>query len=232
MPPAPEHPLAHNPHFVAVLDRLHALSLAQEVAGDARGAHFPTGPDGKLLFEEQLVALDENKCAAMYLILRAMGARRIVEAGTSYGVSLLWILAAVTDTPVPAGSLPSVVYATENEPKKAALAFTHVREAFGGVLPQELSLLEGDLLQTLPNASIVDRSIDCMLLDIWAPLALPTLKIMLPKLRIGAVVFIDNTVCSAARYEDLLNFLRDPANGFITTTLPHSGGFEMCLFTG
>ncbi|KAL8283185.1 hypothetical protein RQP46_005963 [Phenoliferia psychrophenolica] len=170
----------------------------------------------------------------MYLILRAMGAERVVEAGTSYGVSLLWLLAAVTTNAELSGKTGAVVYGTENEPKKAELARGHVREAFGGQIPPQLSLLEGDLLKTLPEANIEDRSIDCLLLDIWAPLSLPTLKIVLPKLRIGAVVFIDNTstVRSAERYEDLLNFVRRPGSGFISSTLPYSGGFEMCIFTG
>ena len=79
MPPPNPHPLASRPQLRAVLDRLHALSLAQETAKGAKGAHFPADADGKLIYEEQLVALDEDKCKAMYLILRTMGARRIVE---------------------------------------------------------------------------------------------------------------------------------------------------------
>lgn len=147
------------------------------------------------------------------------------------------------------GGHPSVVYGTENEPAKAALARSHVLEAFGEV-PEQLSLLEGDLLETLPAADIPDESIDCVLLDIWfvpglegvddvqvltrgcrAPLALPTLKILIPKLRVGAVVFIDNTDSSADRYRDLLAILRSHDSGLISTTLPFSGGFEMCCFT-
>lgn len=157
-----------------------------------------------------------------------------ILAGTSYGISLLWILAAVTanQSVTSSSSLPSLVIGTENEPKKAAHALNHIREAFSGSIPTQLSLLEGDLLQTLPAAKIADKSIDALLLDIWAPVALPTLKIIIPKLRTGAVLFIDNTVSSTERYKELLAFVRDPLNGFQSTTLPHSGGFDMCVFTG
>ena len=158
-------------------------------------------------------------------------------AGTSYGVSLLWILAAVTANESMAGfsahnGLPSLVIGTEHEPEKVQHALEHVREGFNGELPQCLNLLEGDLLKTLPAANIPDRSIDALLLDIWSPLTLPTLKLMITKLRIGAVVFADNTIYGVERHRPLLGFIRDPANGFESSTLPHDGGFEFCVFKG
>jgi len=66
---------------------------------------------------------------------------------------------------------------------------------------------------------------------VWAPLALPTLQIVLPKLRPGAVVITDNTIGSAARYKDLLAFLRDPKNGFINQTLPYHNGLEVSVYS-
>ena len=70
-----------------------------------------------------------------------------------------------------------------------------------------------------------------MLIDaVWTPLALPTLKIVLPKLRRGSVVLADNTVSGEAAYKDLLTFLRAPDSGFINMTLPFSGGFGMSVY--
>jgi len=228
------HPLRTRPAIRNLLEHLHALSLHQEAERSARGTHFPLKESDKVDFERQLVALDHDKCQAMYLILRAMGARRVIEAGTSYGVSLLWLLAAVTanDEAALSRPLPAVVIGTENEPSKVAKAVQHVREAFEGNIPACLCLLEGDLLKTLAEADIPEGSIDSLLLDIWAPLALSTLKIVLPKLRKGAVVFIDNSVSSRDRFEELLKFIRAPVNGFQSTTLPYSGGFEMAVFCG
>ncbi|KAM0746168.1 S-adenosyl-L-methionine-dependent methyltransferase, partial [Meredithblackwellia eburnea MCA 4105] len=221
------------PALRSLLDRLHAISLEQEAA--SRGAHFPKSSSDKDVFKDRLVALDEDKCQAMYLLLRAMGARRVIEAGTSYGVSLLWLLAAVTTNTTPSSSTPSnvpapLVIGTENEPEKAAKAIEHVKEAFDGKVPECLKLLEGDLLETLKAANLQDRSIDALLLDIWAPLALPTLKIIQPKLRIGGIVLIDNTVVSASRYEELLTYVRSPGSGFQSTILPHFGGFDFCVY--
>jgi len=107
-----------------------------------------------------------------------------LTAGTSYGVSLLWLLAAVTDNlkdnTARSTNFPPLVIGTEKEPSKVKKALSHVEEAFEGNIPACLQILEGDLLKNLAEANITDESIDALLLDIWAPLSLPTLKILLP----------------------------------------------------
>lgn len=65
---------------------------------------------------------------------------------------------------------------------------------------------------------------------VWAPLALPTLKLVLPRLRAGAVVVVDNTISSADRYQELLTFLRAPGSLFTNLTLPYANGLEMCVY--
>lgn len=104
-------------------------------------------------------------------------------------------------------------------------------EAFGSH-PSCLNLLQGDLLSTLPAASIENESIDAVLLDIWAPLALPSLKILKPKLRRGAVLFVDNSVVGEERYRDLFGELRREGSGFLGVNLPFQGGLEMCIYVG
>lgn len=65
---------------------------------------------------------------------------------------------------------------------------------------------------------------------VWAALALPTLKTVLPKLRSGAVVLTDNTISGAAGYADLLAYLRAPGSGFESITLPYTNGLEMSIY--
>lgn len=157
-------------------------------------------------------------------------------AGTSYGVSTLWLLAAVVDneeSSIPSTTtFPPLVIGTEYEPKKVARALEHIEQGFDGRIPSCFKLLQGDLLKTLVKEKIPDKSIDVLLLDIWAELALPTLKIILPKLRVGSVVFVDNTAHPSQRYQNLVEFIRNPENGFKCSTMPHSGGFELCVYTG
>jgi hypothetical protein len=80
----------------------------------------------------------------------------------------------------PSHSFPPLVIGTEKEPSKIKKALSHVEEGFEGKIPTFLRILEGDLLKTLAEANFPDNSIDALLLDIWAPLALPTLKLLLP----------------------------------------------------
>lgn len=65
---------------------------------------------------------------------------------------------------------------------------------------------------------------------VWSALALPTLKLVQPRLRYGAVVLTDNTISGAAGYRDLLSYLKNPENGFRNTTLPYTNGFEMSVY--
>lgn len=65
---------------------------------------------------------------------------------------------------------------------------------------------------------------------VWTPVALPTLKLIQPRLRYGAVVLADNTISGAQGYADLLAYLRAPENGFRNMTLPFTNGFEMSVF--
>lgn len=61
-------------------------------------------------------------------------------------------------------------------------------------------------------------------------MALPALELVLPKMRPGAVVLVDNTAASGERYADLLGFLRAPGSPFSCITLPYKGGLDMCVY--
>ena len=47
--------------------------------------------------KDKLIALDRSKAEFCYHLCRALRARRVVEAGTSFGVSTLFLAAAVRD---------------------------------------------------------------------------------------------------------------------------------------
>lgn len=61
-------------------------------------------------------------------------------------------------------------------------------------------------------------------------MTLPALQLVQPKLRYGAVVITDNSIKSASRYQDLLDHMRAPGNGFLNLTLPHNNGLEMSVY--
>ncbi|KAH8806869.1 putative O-methyltransferase [Flagelloscypha sp. PMI_526] len=230
------HPFAHHTHAVSVLASLHELSLTQERDASLRGSHFPKSKADDAIFESQLVALDEDKAKTIYTLLRAIGATSVVEAGTSFGVSLIYLTAAVLDNisaSETSGSSPPLVVGTEMELSKFQIAQTNISKAFPSTPLPFLHILHGDLLQTLPAFSSL-TTVDALLLDIWANLALPTLKILLPKFHKGTMVFIDNMsqASSAERYAELLAFLNDRKNGFVVSNLGFDGGLGLAVYVG
>jgi len=210
----------------ALLAALHAQSQAQEAE---TGAYFRRrGEAGELSWEgldadahafmaDKLVALEPAKAEFCYLTCRALGARRIVEVGTSHGVSTLYLAAAVRDN---GGGL---VIGTEHEPGKARIARANFAAAgLSGVI----ELREGDLRETLKT---LEGPIDFALFDIWTEMARPAIELIAPHLRLGAVVCADNTGGFAEPYRAYFAFVNDPANGLRTMTLPFAGGFEMTV---
>ncbi|KAI1062316.1 hypothetical protein LB506_006071 [Fusarium annulatum] len=175
---------------------------------------------------DKFVALDPDKCAYVYLLLRSMKARFVVEAGTSFGVSTIYLALAVSQN---AGSQPGKVIATENEPTKTVKARKYWSQA-GDDIEKFIELREGDLRETLKTD--LPEQVDFLLLDIWTPLALPTLKLVKPRMKPGATVVADNTEAAKAGYKDLMAYLEDTANGFKLTTLPYSGGLLVAVYLG
>jgi predicted O-methyltransferase YrrM len=217
-----------DPQLAALLERLHARS-----AGEIRAlaAYFgERAREGSLdwnafddrthqFLSDKLVALDREKAEFCYELCRSLRAKRVVEAGTSYGVSTLYLAAAVRENVKQDGGL-GIVIATEYEPAKARAARAHFAEAG---LSDFIDLREGDLRETLATLA---GPVDFALIDIWTPMARPALERIAPHLRAGAIVIADNTVQFREAYRDYFAFVNDPANGLRTLTLPFEGGLE------
>src|SRR5215472_14031123 len=136
----------------SLLQRLHGLSLSQEGFTQAflkkEGHQTITGNEsaiaaGRSFWRDKFVALDADKAQFCYLLCRSINARTIVEAGTSFGVSTLYLAAAIRDN----GG--GQVIGTEWEPEKAAVARANFLEAGLGAF---IDLREGDLRETLAHS--------------------------------------------------------------------------------
>ena len=215
-----------DPALQALVDRLHAQSLAQEAETGAwfaeraqKGELSWDGLDEKShrYMADKLVALEPPKAEFCHLMCRALRARRVVEVGTSFGVSTLYLAAAVR-----ANGGGSVI-GTEHEPAKAAAARAIFAEAG---LAELIDLREGDLRETL---KVIEGPVDFVLMDIWTEMARPAIELIAPHLRPGAVVVSDNTERVRHAYGAFFAFVNDPANGLRTMTLPFDGGLEMVV---
>jgi predicted O-methyltransferase YrrM len=213
-----------------LLSRLHAQSSGQARAlDDFFSARSRTGEplaavdaEARDFLADKLVALDRDKAEFCYALCRSLGAVRVVEAGTSYGVSTLYLAAAVRDNSA-AGGAKGVVIGTEHEPAKAKIARAHAAEAG---LAAFIDLREGDLRETLKD---VGGPVDFMLVDIWTPMARPALERVAPHLRTGAIVICDNTADARNDYRDYFEFIHSPSSGLRTLTLPFAGGLEFSV---
>ncbi len=215
----------------ALLDRLYAIHASQDAA---LGSYFSARAQEESFdwnefdartnqfLSDKLVALDREKAAFCYHLCRALRARRVVEAGTSFGVSTLFLAAAVRDNVREDGG-SGVVIGTELEPAKAAAARANFAEAG---LAEWIELREGDLRKTLADPG---GPVDFMLVDIWTPMARPALELVGPALRNGAIVICDNTTQFRDAYRDYFDFVNDPANRLRTMTLPFEGGLELTV---
>lgn len=214
-----------DPALEAMLDGLHAASdtEAPGLADYFRG-RFAEGSLTSLDIDapaerflgDKLVALEKDKALFCHLVCRALRARRAVEAGTSFGVSTLYLAAAVRHQ-------GGTVIATEHEPQKAEAARANFERAG---LAASIDLRIGDLRETL---KAIEGPVDFALIDIWTPMARPALELIHPHLRPGAVVIADNTTTWTEAYADYFAFIADPANGLRTLTLPFAGGLEFTV---
>ncbi len=145
-----------TPHTLSLLQTLHTQALTEPpyLSVDAQ-------PQSAAL--DRFVALEPDKCALVYLLLRASGARFAVEAGTSFGVSTIYLALAVSQNALAQGAgAQGKVIATENEPSKAARAREHWAAAGDGV-QEWIELREGDLRETLRVD--LPETVDFLLLD-------------------------------------------------------------------
>ena len=217
-----------DPELERLLSALHTRSDAQaEELRAFEAQRAQGGPQSgeqaiKAFRSDKLVALDRDKAEFCYQLCRASDARRVVEVGTSYGVSTLYLAAAVRDN-IRAGGGDGVVIGTEYEPTKARAARANFQQAG---LDTFIELREGDLRETLRE---IDGPVDFMLVDIWIAMARPALELVAPRLKPGAIVICDNTGQYRAEYADYFAFLNDPAHGFRTMTLPFNGGLEFSV---
>jgi len=145
----------------------------------------------------------------LYMCSRARKARRIVEFGTSFGISTIHLACALRD-----GGGGHLI-GTELEPAKAQRARENLAAAG---LADLVDIRVGDALETLKDGIAGD--VDLVLLDGAFSLYLPVLKLLEPHLRDGALVIGDN----ALEQSGYLDYVRNPQNGYLSLALPFAAG--------
>jgi predicted O-methyltransferase YrrM len=141
----------------------------------------------------------------IYMLARACRATKIVEFGTSMGLSTIYLAAALRDNG--GGHL----IGSEFVPAKANRARKNLAAAG---LDDLVEIREGDALDTLQD---VGGKVNILLIDGAFSLYLPVLKLIESHLTLGAVVLAEN-----AFDKNYVEYVRDPGNGYVSMPLPKS----------
>lgn len=225
-PSRPSSPL--DPRAQATVTRLHAMAKRQ--LRSMLGHYLPRLPSMLLgrpvrppkemaYFDDKMLPIDAAQGDLLYLLARAKEARHIVEFGTSFGVSTIYLAAAIRDH-----AAGGKVTGTELVPTKAAAATANLEHAG---LADQADILVGDARQTLQG---IAPGVDLLLLDGWPSLAADILRIVEPKLIRGALVVVDNIAQFAAELGPVAERLsRSP---YRTARLPFKSGTLVAVFDG
>jgi len=154
----------------------------------------------------------------LYILVRAKRPNTVVEFGTSYGISTIYLAAAVADNGT------GRVVSSELSEAKVLAARANLEEAR---LADHVTILLGDAMTTLND---IPGPIDLVLLDGWKDLCLQVLRLLESRLAIGALVVADDiNLISLSGY---LEYVRDPDNGYVSVAFPVEDGMEISCRTG
>jgi predicted O-methyltransferase YrrM len=209
------------PKVRAVLDRLFTESALQEEAPPIlpRDFSFATGsPQERADALSALYMPISARCGdLLYSLVRASRPNTIVEFGTSFGISTIYLAAAVADNG------KGHIFSTELSAAKVKAARGNLVSAG---LADKVTILAGDALDTLQG---IPGSIGLALLDGWKDMCLPVLRLLEPRLAPGALIVGDDiNQSSMASY---LHYVRDPTNGYVSSAFPVDDGMEISCWS-
>lgn len=165
--------------------------------------------------KELPLAVSRETGLLLYMLARSCRAREIVEFGTSFGVSTLFLAAALRDNG--GGHLIT----SEFEPSKVARAKKNLVD---GGLGDLADVREGDALQTLTVD--LPETVNLLLLDGAKALYLEILTLVESHLRPGSLVIADD----ADRSPDYLAHVRASDSGYLSISV--SSGVELSMRRG
>jgi predicted O-methyltransferase YrrM len=169
--------------------------------------------------KDAYIPIDAAQGRALYAMARAARAKIIVEFGTSFGISAIYLAAAARDN-------GGRFIGTEFEPAKVKKAREHLAEA-GLDTVAEVRL--GDARETLKT---VEGRIDMLLLDGWKDLCLPILRQLESQIAPGGVILCDDISGFKRTLKPYLDYVRRPDGPYVSQLLPLGDGLEYSVLAG
>lgn len=217
----------NDPDIAHTLTRLHrksrrdawvfARALPAIIAGRFRGRS--TFESAEPYLKDAFIPVSREFGELMYLTALARKAVNIVEFGSSFGISSIYLSAAAREN---GGRFTG----TEKDPAKAQIAIANLAEAG---LNRVSDIREGDALESLAP---LEGPVDFVFLDGWKDLYIPILQLLEPKLADGAIIMADNIHSFRKTLKPFVDYATDPAGNYETTILKLGSGISYSVWRG
>jgi len=171
--------------------------------------------------DEFMLSVGHDTGRLLNILAKGAGARRILELGSSYGYSTLWLAEAARRT-------GGTVFSLEiNSPKQEYARATIAKAGLGG----HVEFFLGDALRTI---AALDGPFDFVLLDLWKDLYISCFDLFYPKLKAGAIVVADNMLRPEEYLPDALKYRRHVRSHsrIDSVLLPVGSGIELTRYGG
>jgi predicted O-methyltransferase YrrM len=165
--------------------------------------------------DEFLLPVGPDTGRVLNILIKSAKARSILELGTSYGYSTIWLAEAARETGGRVASLELADYKAK-----------YAREALGRAgLADHVDIHVGSAVEILPRLA---GPYDFVLVDLWKELYVTCLDLVYPKLAHGAFVAADNMIYPEVSRADAANYQAHIRRlEFDSVLLPIGSGVEL-----
>jgi predicted O-methyltransferase YrrM len=199
-------------------ERVEAVLAEYHVRLDAEWKQMRSRPARSAADVDQLLlAVGPDTGRLLHILARSLSKPNILELGTSYGYSGIWLADAARASGGRVTTLELADYKSKYARERATKAG----------LADFIEHRVGDALKGIAE---LDFGLDFVLVDLWKDLYVPCLEAFYPKLSPGAIIVADNMrlpdPAAAKLYQEAVRAKR----GITSITLPVGSGIEVSRF--
>ena len=177
----------------------------------------------EILKKDLSLAIPREEGKFLYLLAKAMKAKRILEIGTSFGYSTIWLAMAVKEE-------KGKVITVDILPEKITKARENVKKTG---LEDSVELILGDAKEEIRK---LESPVDIVFLDADKRDYIEFIKLSLEKMRVGGVILSDNVLdCPEIHKDDpeiceeLMDYINKHPKMFSVTVPFLPNGLEMTM---
>jgi len=161
-------------------------------------------------FKDAYLPISRAQGRSMQQIILKNNCKNVIEFGTSFGISTIYLAAAVRQT-------GGTVISTELLESKAKTAKQNIEDAG---LSNYVEIKTGDAMETLKTYS---KAIDFLFLDGWKNLYLPLFKMLEAQFHKDTIIYADNM--DMKNTKDFANYILNKKNDYRTQIIHHGKAF-------